>query len=77
MFAAMNLLAFASQAVRDCLEQIWIDAGTAERARKRCFEHIRTHRDLRGLMIRGALDGDVFVQEQDSHVAGTLSSSRY
>lgn len=42
MFAALNLLAFAIHTVCDCLEQIWIDARTAKRARKRFFEHIRT-----------------------------------
>jgi hypothetical protein len=42
MFAAMNLLAFAIHTVCDCLEQIWINARTAKRARKRFFEHIRT-----------------------------------
>lgn len=42
MFAAMNLLAFAIHTICDCLEQIWIDARTAKRARKRFFEHIRT-----------------------------------
>ncbi len=42
MFATMNLLAFAIHTVCDCLEQLWIDARTAKRARKRFFEHIRT-----------------------------------
>ncbi len=42
VFAAMNLLAFAMHTVCDCLEQIWIEARTAKRARKRFFEHIRT-----------------------------------
>lgn len=42
MFAAMNLLAFAMHTVCDCLEQVWIDAREAKRARKRLFEHIRT-----------------------------------
>ncbi len=42
VFAAMNLLAFALHTVCDCLEQLWIDARTAKRARKRFFEHIRT-----------------------------------
>jgi hypothetical protein len=42
LFAAMNLLAFAIHTVCDCLEQAWIDARTAKRARKRFFEHIRT-----------------------------------
>ncbi len=42
MFAAMNLLAFAIHTVCDCLEQIWVDARTAKRARTRFFEHIRT-----------------------------------
>jgi hypothetical protein len=42
MFAAMNLLAFALHTVGDGLEQLWIKARTAKRARTRCFEHIRT-----------------------------------
>ncbi len=42
MFAAINLLAFAIHTVCDCLEQIWVDARTAKRARTRFFEHIRT-----------------------------------
>ena len=42
MFAAMNLLAFALHTVCDCLEQLWINARTAKRARTRFFEHIRT-----------------------------------
>jgi hypothetical protein len=42
MFAAMNLLAFAIHTVCDCLEQLWINARTAKRARKRFFEHIKT-----------------------------------
>jgi len=42
MFAALNLLAFAIHTVCDCLEQLWIDARTAKRARTRFFEHIRT-----------------------------------
>ncbi len=42
MFAALNMLAFAVHTVCDCLEQIWVDARTAKRARKRFFEHIRT-----------------------------------
>lgn len=42
MFAALNLLAFAIHTVCDCLEQVWIDARTAKRARTRFFEHIRT-----------------------------------
>jgi len=42
LFAAMNLLAFAIHTVCDCLEQLWIDARTAKRARARFFEHIRT-----------------------------------
>jgi len=41
MFAAMNLLAFAFHTVCDCLEDLWIKAREAKRARKR-FEHIRT-----------------------------------
>ena len=42
MFAAMNLLAFAFHTVCDCLEELWIKARQAKRARKRLFEHIRT-----------------------------------
>lgn len=42
MFAAMNLLSFACHTIRDCLEQLWIDARTATRARKRFFQHIKT-----------------------------------
>ena len=42
MFAALNMLAFAIHTVYDCLEQIWIDARAAKRARHRFFEHIRT-----------------------------------
>ena len=42
MFAALNLLAFAIHTVCDCLEQIWVEARTAKRARTRFFEHIRT-----------------------------------
>ena len=41
-FAALNLLAFAIHTACDCIEQIWIDARTAKRARTRFFEHIRT-----------------------------------
>ncbi len=42
LFAAMNMLAFAIHTVCDCLEQLWINARTAKRARTRFFEHIRT-----------------------------------
>ncbi len=42
MFAAMNLLAFALHTICDALEQFWINARTAKRARTRLFEHIRT-----------------------------------
>jgi hypothetical protein len=42
MFAAMNLLAFAFHTVCDCLEDLWIKAREAKRARRRLFEHIRT-----------------------------------
>jgi hypothetical protein len=42
MFAAMNLLAFAVHTICDALEQLWINARTAIRARTRFFEHIRT-----------------------------------
>jgi hypothetical protein len=41
-FAALNLLAFAYHTVCDCLENLWIAAREAKRARKRFFEHIRT-----------------------------------
>jgi hypothetical protein len=42
MFAAINLLAFAFHTICDCLEDSWIKAREAKRARKRLFEHIRT-----------------------------------
>jgi len=42
LFATLNLLAFAIHTVCDCLEQLWIDARTAKRARTRFFEHLRT-----------------------------------
>ncbi|MBU3890423.1 hypothetical protein [Methylosinus sp. KRF6] len=42
LFAAMNLLAFARHTVCDCLEDLWVKAREAKRARKRFFEHIRT-----------------------------------
>jgi hypothetical protein len=42
MFAAMNLLAFAVHTVCDCLDQLWIEARAAKRARTRFFEHLRT-----------------------------------
>jgi hypothetical protein len=42
MFTAMNLLAFAFHTVCDCLEDLWVEARQAKRARKRLFEHIRT-----------------------------------
>jgi hypothetical protein len=42
LFAAMNLLAFAFHTVCDCLEDLWVKARHAKRARKRFFEHIRT-----------------------------------
>jgi len=42
LFAAMNLLAFAFHTICDCLEDLWIKARQAKRARKRFFEHIRT-----------------------------------
>jgi hypothetical protein len=41
MFAAMNMLAFAFHTVCDCLEELWIKAREAKRARRRLFEHIR------------------------------------
>jgi hypothetical protein len=37
MLAALNLLAFAIHTVCDCLEQIWVEARTAKRARTRFF----------------------------------------
>jgi len=42
LFATLNLLAFAIHTVCDCLEQLWINARTAKRARTRFFEHLRT-----------------------------------
>jgi len=42
LFATLNLLAFAIHTICDCLEQLWIIARTAKRARTRFFEHIRT-----------------------------------
>ncbi len=42
LFTALNLLAFAIHTACDCLEQLWIDARTAKRARTRFFEHLRT-----------------------------------
>ena len=42
LFAAMNLLAFAMHTVCDLIEDLWIKARQAKRARKRFFEHIRT-----------------------------------
>ena len=42
LFAAFNLLAFAIHTVCDCVEELWIKARNAKRARKRFFEHIRT-----------------------------------
>jgi len=42
LFATLNLLAFAIHTACDCLEQLWIDARTAKRARTRFFEHLRT-----------------------------------
>ncbi len=42
LFAAMNLLAFACHTICDCLEQLWIDARTVTRARKRFFQHMQT-----------------------------------
>jgi hypothetical protein len=42
LFAAMNMLAFAMHTVCDCLEELWVKAREAKRARKRFFEHIRT-----------------------------------
>jgi len=41
MFATLNMLAFAFHTVCDCLEDLWIKARDAKRARKRLFEHIR------------------------------------
>jgi len=42
LFCAMNLLAFAMHTACDLLEDLWIKAREAKRARKRFFEHIRT-----------------------------------
>jgi len=42
LFATLNPLAFAIHTACDCLEQLWIDARTAKRARTRFFEHLRT-----------------------------------
>jgi len=42
LFVAMNLLAFAFHTACDCLEDLWVKAREAKRARKRFFEHIRT-----------------------------------
>ena len=42
LFAAMNLLAFAMHTVCDLIEDLWVRAREAKRARKRFFEHIRT-----------------------------------
>jgi hypothetical protein len=42
LFATMNILAFAMHTVCDCLEELWVKAREAKRARKRFFEHIRT-----------------------------------
>jgi hypothetical protein len=36
----MNLLAFAFHTVCDCLEDLWIKAREAKRARRHLFEHI-------------------------------------
>jgi hypothetical protein len=36
LFAAMNLLAFAFHTVCDCLEDLWIKARNAKRARSAC-----------------------------------------
>ena len=42
MFAAMNLLAFATHTVCDCLDNLWIRAREAKKKRRRFFEHIAT-----------------------------------
>jgi hypothetical protein len=42
LFAALNFLAFAIHTVCDCVEELWIKARQAKRARKRFFEHIPT-----------------------------------
>jgi hypothetical protein len=42
LFAAINLLAFAIHTICDGLEDLWVKAREAKRARKRFFEHIRT-----------------------------------
>ena len=41
LFAGMNLLAFAMHTTCDCVENLWVKARDAKRARKRFFEHIR------------------------------------
>ena len=40
LFATLNMLAFATHIVCDCLEQLWSNARAAKRARTRCSEHI-------------------------------------
>ncbi len=42
LFATLNRLAFAIPTACDCLEQPWINARTAKRARTRFFEHVQT-----------------------------------
>ena len=42
LFAAMNLLAFATHTVCDCLDTLWIRARAAKHKRRRFFEHIAT-----------------------------------
>ena len=42
LFAALNLLAFATHTVCDCLDTLWIRARQAKKKRRRFFEHIAT-----------------------------------
>ena len=42
LFAAMNLLAFATHTVCDCLDNLWIRAREAKKKRRRFFEHLAT-----------------------------------
>jgi len=46
-FAAMHLLAFAMRTVCGLIEDLWIKARQARRARKRVLEHIRTIAEYR------------------------------
>ena len=42
LFATLNLLAFATHTVCDCLDTLWIRARQAKKKRRRFFEHIAT-----------------------------------